>query len=87
MEGASVQAYLAASQKVRDEILGIQKGFISWQVLKDGDTWADLIIWETPEDAKNAETAGQGNPNAQEYYSYMDFSSMKNQMFTVEKSY
>ena len=87
IEGVSQEDYLAASERVHNEILSKQKGFISWQVLKDGDTWVDLVIWETPEDAKNAETAGQANPIAQEYYSYMDFSGMKNQMYSVAKRY
>ncbi len=87
LEGASVADYMAASQKVHDEVLSKQKGFISWKVLKDGDEWIDLVIWETPEDAKRAETAGQGNPAAGEYYSLMDFNSMKNQIFTLEKDY
>ncbi len=84
---ASASDYLAASQKVHDEILSKQKGFISWKVLKDGGTWVDLVIWETPEDAKKAETAGQNNPVAQEYYSYMDFTSMTNQMYIIQKDY
>ncbi len=87
LEGASEGGYLAASRKVHDEILSKQKGFISWQVLKDGDTWVDMVVWATPQDAKNAETAGQANPIAQEYYSYMDFGSMKNQIYAVEISY
>ncbi|HBU11272.1 MAG TPA: hypothetical protein DEB31_00595 [Clostridiales bacterium] len=87
LEGASVPDYLVASQKVHDEILSKQKGFISWRVLKDGDTWVDMVTWETPEDAKNAETAGQSNPIAQAYYSLMDFNNMQNQMYMVEKSY
>ncbi len=87
VEGASVPDYLLASEKVNNEILSKQKGFISWEVLLDGDTWVDLVVWDTPEDAKNAETAGGTNPIAQEYYSYMDFSSLKNQVYSVEKSY
>ncbi len=86
-KGASVPDYLAASEKVHNEILSKQKGFISWQLLIDGDTWADYIVWETIEDAKIAETAGQNNPIAQEYYSYMDFNSMKHQIYTLEKNY
>ncbi len=86
-EGASVQDYLLSSKEVHDEILSKQKGFISWKVLADGDTWVDLVTWETPKDAKNAETAGQGNPIAQRYYSLMDFNGMKNQVYSVEKDY
>lgn len=87
VEGASVAEYLLASEKVNAEVLSKQKGFISWQVLADGDTWVDLCLWETAQDAKNAETAGQDNPNAQKFYSFIDFATCKQQMFSVEKTY
>lgn len=87
VEGASVAEYLLLSEKVNTEILSKQKGFISWQVLVDGDTWVDLILWETPEDAKNAETAGENNPVSQKYYSFIDFKTLKNQIYSVEKNY
>jgi len=87
VEGASVPDFLIALEKVHDEILSKQKGFISWKVLVDGDTWVDLVTWETPDDAKNAETAGETNPIAHKFYSYIDMESCKNQHFSVEKSY
>jgi len=87
VEGASVPDFLIALEKVHDEILSKQKGFISWKVLVDGDTWVDLVTWETSDDAKNAETAGETNPIAHKFYSYIDMESCKNQHFSVEKSY
>lgn len=87
VKGASVQDYLAASEQVSNEILSKQKGFISWKVLADGDTWVDLIVWESLEDAKNAETAGAENPIAQKYYSFIDMESCKQTNFAVEKNY
>ncbi len=86
-EGTPVPDYLAASKEVNDEILSKQKGFVSWDVLADGDTWVDLVTWETPGDAKKAETAGQGNPISQKYYSMIDFKSLTNRIYSVEKSY
>ncbi len=87
VEGASVQDFLLASEKVHDEILSKQKGFISWKVLKEGDTWVDLVTWETMEDAKKAETAGATNPIAKKFYSFIDMKTCKMQCFSVEKSY
>jgi len=87
VEGASVPDFLHASEKVHDEILSKQKGFISWKVLADGDTWVDLITWETADDAKNGETAGAANPIAQEFYSFINPESCKEQHFSLEKSY
>ncbi len=85
VEGASVPDFLLASEKVHNEILSKQKGFISWKVLADGDTWVDLVTWETMEDAKNGETAGEANPIAQKFYSFIE--SCEHQHFSVEKSY
>lgn len=87
VKGASVPDFLLASEKVHNEILSKQKGFISWEVLVDGDTWVDLVRWETMEDAKNGETAGAANPLAQEFYAFIDPENCKNQCFSVEKSY
>ena len=57
-------------------------------MLRDGDTWIDLVTWETMEDAKNAERDdGKPNPVAQEFYSFLNFNSVKHQLFSVEKSH
>ncbi len=87
IEGSSVPDFLVASEKVNNEILSRQKGFISWKVLVDGDTWVDLVTWETMEDAIHGETAGAANPNAQKFYSFIDPNSLYNQCFLVEKEY
>jgi len=86
-EGASVEEFLAASEKCNNEVLSKQKGFISWDVLRDGDTWVDFVTWETLEDAKKGETAGGGNPAANDFYSFIDFKSLKQQIYSLEASY
>jgi hypothetical protein len=83
----SVEDFLLASEKCHNEVLSKQNGFISWEVLLDGDTWVDLVKWETVEDAKNGETAGATNPASHEFYSFIDFNSLKNQVYSLEKSY
>jgi len=88
VEGASVEDFLLASEKTHDEVLSKQKGFISWKVLADGDTWLDLVTWETMEDALNAENSDSNpDPVALKFYSFIDQSSLKNQVFLLEKSY
>lgn len=87
-EGVSVSDFLLASQECNNEVLSKKKGFISWKVLADGDTWVDLVTWETMEDAINAEkNDGNMDPVAQKFYSFIDFSTLKLQAFSVEKSY
>ena len=85
--GASVPDFLHALEKCKDEVLSKKQGYISWKVLVDGDTWVDLVTWETMDDAKNAESDGAPNPVAQKFYSFIDFSSLKMQCYTVEKSF
>ena len=87
IEDASTEDFLVASKKVHDEVLSKQKGFISWKVLRDGDTWVDLITWKTMEDAKNGEKAGGSNPIAHEFYAFIDFKTIKTKNYLVEKDY
>jgi len=84
-EGKSEADFLAASEKCNNEVLSQQKGFISWDVLRGGDTWVDLVTWETLEDAKAGETAGAQNPAAKDFYSFIDFKSIKHQIYSVER--
>ena len=88
VEGASVSDFLLASEKCNNEVLSKKKGFISWKVLAHGDTWVDLVTWKTIEDAVNAEKSdGQPELAALKFYSFIDFSSLKQEVFSVEKSY
>jgi len=87
VEGASVVDFLDASKKVHDEVLSKQKGFISWKVLADEDTWVDLVTWETVEDAVNGETAGGDNPIAHAFYAFIDPNSLTSKVYSVERNY
>ena len=88
VDGASVSDFLIASEETHNEVLSKRKGFISWKVLVDGDTWVDLVTWETVEDARNAENDDcDPSPIAQKFYSFINTSSLKSQVFSVEKSY
>jgi len=88
VEGASVSDFLIASERCHDEVLSKKKGFISWKVLADGDTWIDLVSWETMEDAINAENDGNApSPVALAFYAFIDPDSLSSQVFSVEKSY
>ena len=84
---ASVEDFLRASKKCHDEVLSQQKGFISWEVLREGETWVDLVKWETAEDAKNGETAGADNPAAKEFYSFINMPSCRTRLCSLEESH
>ena len=87
-KGMSVEDFLIASEKCNNEVLSKKKGFISWEVLVDGDTWVDSVTWETMEDALNAESNdGEKEPAALEFYAFIDFKTIKMKAYSVERSY
>ncbi|MCL2037293.1 MAG: hypothetical protein FWG83_07935 [Oscillospiraceae bacterium] len=87
-EGASVSEFLQASETLNNEYISKQKGFVSWKQVADGGTWADLLTFETMEDAKDFETnSGNSGELAQKFYSYINLNSCKVHYFAVERSY
>ena len=86
-KGASVPDFLLAAEKLCQEYMSKQKGFISWQQLVDGDTWADVITFETIDDAKRVSESSSPNEFAEKFYSFLNFNSCKQHIFTVERSY
>jgi len=88
VEGASVAEFLLAAENCCKEVASKKKGYISWKQLNQGDTWIDLMTFETMEDAINFEKQGDpSNPYASKFYSFIDFKSLNSQMYSVEKSY
>ena len=84
----SINDYLEASKKLNDGFISKQKGYISWQQLNDGNTWADYISFETMEDVKNFETS---SPNAgklaDDFYSFINLNSCKLNYFSIESDF
>ena len=88
-KGASVPDFLAAAEKLNNEYISKQKGYISWKQLNDGDTWLDILTFETMDDVKTFEANSAANPNelAMKFYSFINMPSCKVRYFTVERSY
>jgi hypothetical protein len=86
-KGASIPGFLLAAEKLNNEYMSKQKGYISWKQLNDGDTWADFLTFETMDDAKRVEESNSPNALAEEFYSFINLNSCKTQFFTVERSY
>jgi hypothetical protein len=87
VEGASVPDFLLASEKLNNEYMSKQKGYISWKQLVEGEMWADLLTWETMDDAKKILESSSTNTLAEKFYSFIDPESCKINLFSVEKSY
>ncbi len=86
-KGASVPEFLRASEKLNDVHMSKQKGYISWKQLREGELWADLITWETAEDAQKILEPREPSEEMAAFYSFLDGDSCKVQLFTEEKSY
>ena len=85
---ASTSDFLAAAEKLNNEFISKQKGYVSWQQLYDGKRWVDLCTFETEEDLNNFKKLSR-NPSdlAKKFYSYMNPFSIKQRFYTVEKNY
>jgi hypothetical protein len=87
-KGASVHDFLLSAEKLNNEYISKQKGYISWQQLVDGDTWADYLTFESMEDVKNFESnAGNSGELAKNFYSFINLNSCRVNYFTIERSY
>jgi len=87
VKGASVPDFLRASEKLNNEYMSKQKGYISWKQLVDGEMWVDLLTWETMDDAKKIVEGNNTNALAEKFYSFINLESCKVHLFSVEKSY
>lgn len=86
-KGVDVADFLEAVENLEKEHISKQKGFVSFELLVDGDTWADSTVFETMEDAKNFAKAVDPNGYANKFYAFLNLNSCKSNFFTVEKSF
>ncbi len=86
-KGVSVPDFLLAVERLTNGYISKQKGYMSFDLLVDGDTWADSTAFETVEDAKRFAQASGPNELAEHFYSFINLSSCKSHFFSVEQSY
>ena len=87
--GISESDFLLAHEKYHKEFVSKQKGYISHKLLINGDTWSDIVIWESMEDAKSTFEATAQNPTALAIMSFIDQEGTDDDipLFTVVKNY
>jgi len=86
-EEVSEQRFLAASDEMNNDFLSLQKGYIDRKLVKKEDTWADIVLWETMEDAMRAANVASQNFIAGAYFECIERSSCEMKHLTVVKSY
>jgi quinol monooxygenase YgiN len=85
-EGKSEQDFLRVAEKFSNDTSLKTKGFISWTLLRDGEMWADILVYESMDDFKNATGSIHKNPLVHELGSFFDISSITEHRFTVAAS-
>lgn len=86
-KGASIPDFLLAVENLNNEHISKQEGYISFELLVDGETWADATTFKTMEDAKKFANASDPNGFAEKFYSFLNLSSCKSHFFSSEKCY
>ena len=87
-DGASVPDFLLAVEKLIKEHVSKQKGYVSFQLLAEGDRWADSATFDTMDDLNSFLESSQVTQNdfAEKFYSFLNFSTCKSHVFSVELS-
>lgn len=86
-KGVTQDDFIEATRKLHDEIISKANGFISWEQYLQGDTWTDLVIWETIEDANNATTVAEGSELSKNFYAMMQMNTCRALISTFVKKY
>jgi heme-degrading monooxygenase HmoA len=88
-KGVSEAEFLLVHEKFNQDFMIKQKGYISHKLLRDGDTWFDLVVWESAEAMEKAFQDIYKNDAAAAYISLIDQigSDEKIPLFSVVKDY
>ena len=88
-DDVSVPDFLLTIEKLIKAHISKQKGYISFQLLTEGDTWVDAVTFETIDHLNAFLESSQNNKNelAEKFYSFLNFSTCKSTVYAVEMSY
>ena len=86
-DGVTVPDFKFAVDKLIEEHISKQKGYISFKLLAEGDAWADYVMFETM-DNLNAfleSSENERNELSEKFYSFLNFDTCKSHIYSVEK--
>lgn len=88
-EGVSEQDFLLVHEKFNKQFMMKQKGYISHKLLRDGDKWFDLVVWESMESMQEAFSDIYENAAAADYIALINQlgSDEEIPIFSVVKNY
>ncbi len=84
-EGVSIPDFSAAAEKINNEFISKEKGYISWQQFVNWNKWIDLLTWESIEDLNNFEQASCNTPIAGEYFKFLKEDSIEMEVYDLTK--
>lgn len=76
---------LAIAQRIAQDWMLNQKGFIKWEIHKNNDeSYTDIVCWESEEDAKKAEVEMVNIPHAEEWFGcYLKDSILSKKLYRI----
>ena len=86
-EGVSEQQFLAAADELNTGFLSLQKGCLDRKLARNGDSWVDIVLWETMDDAISALKASDQNSAARPFLECIDETSCSMQHLTIARTY
>ena len=88
-DGVSEADFLAAHHKFNLEFMSVQKGYVSHKLVRDGDKWYDIAVWDSLESQEQAFNDIYENTAALEYIALIDQIGTDSDipLFTVVRDY
>jgi len=71
-DGVSEADFLAAHEKFNREFMSKQEGYVSHSLVRDGDKWFDVAVWESTKAKEKAFGDIYKNTAALDYISLID---------------
>lgn len=87
-KGVTESEFLLAHEKFNREFMKKQKGYVSHKLVRDGDNWFDIAVWESTETKDQAFKDIYENAAALEYIELIEAGPDDEiPLFTVVKTY
>ena len=87
--GVTEAEFLSAHQKLNREFMSKQKGYISHKLIRDGEKWFDIAVWDSIESKEKAFADIYKYDSIEEYMAFIDQDGTDDDipLYTVVKTY